>query len=243
MQYVRNEARLLEAAKPDNKDYSVLTCFTFPEKLYILLNNDKSGSVEWFLNGRAFRILNVKVFTSKVIPKYFKQTSFRSFTRQINAYNFEKVSHKISKFSYIHEFFQKENPKLLYSIIRRKDCSGNHSQTLHNRLTGLPQQPLPSPTSSFSSKSSSISSIDDNSPKMPNRKRKYFEEFMLSSKKSVGEDSSKVSRASGNQIMESFEDKHQALVAANDFLVDDEIRLLNELLFDDNDDNQLTNCL
>jgi hypothetical protein len=40
--------------------------------------------IKWSDSGLAFRILDVKEFTSKVLPKYFRTKKFSSFQRNLN---------------------------------------------------------------------------------------------------------------------------------------------------------------
>jgi hypothetical protein len=118
-------------------DYSHYTCFSFPEKLFILLSNDKSGCIEWCLDGKAFRILNKRFFVEQVIPKFFKrklpgslpfityyfvclETSFLSFARQVNVYGFQRIYDEQSAYAYHHQLFNRERSHLLYNMSRKQ---------------------------------------------------------------------------------------------------------------------------
>jgi hypothetical protein len=52
------------------------------------INNNRRGDnyeqfcVSWLPDGRAFVVYDIKEFTSKVIPKFFKASKFCSFTRK-----------------------------------------------------------------------------------------------------------------------------------------------------------------
>ena len=54
-----------------------------PFKLYEMLerssNSEQGSIVSWSEDGRAFTIRNTAEFVEHVVPKYFKQTKYRSF--------------------------------------------------------------------------------------------------------------------------------------------------------------------
>ena len=62
--------------------------FLFPWKLNRLLNDaEREGNediVSWLPHGRAFKIHNPKEFERKLMKKYFRQSQFKSFTRQVS---------------------------------------------------------------------------------------------------------------------------------------------------------------
>ena len=57
----------------NERDYSNVLSYSFPQKLQILLNSDKSGTVEWLPDGVAFRIVDKDAFVETVIPRFFKR--------------------------------------------------------------------------------------------------------------------------------------------------------------------------
>ena len=48
----------------------------FPERLYLLLQEDTTGITEWFDDGTGFRINNKSSFADILIPRYFKCKEF-----------------------------------------------------------------------------------------------------------------------------------------------------------------------
>lgn len=48
----------------------------FPERLYLLLQEDTTGITEWFDDGTEFRINNKSSFADILIPRYFKCKEF-----------------------------------------------------------------------------------------------------------------------------------------------------------------------
>jgi len=72
------------------------TPMSFPIKLYDLLNRveeeDLSGIISWQPHGRSFKIHNSKKFAENVMKRFFRQTKLTSFQRQLNLYNFSRIS-------------------------------------------------------------------------------------------------------------------------------------------------------
>jgi len=66
---------------------------TFPMKLHMILaNRDFQDIVTWLPHGRAWRVLRPKIFEDRVIPMYFRHGKFSSFLRQVNGWNFKRVT-------------------------------------------------------------------------------------------------------------------------------------------------------
>jgi hypothetical protein len=68
----------------------------FPWRLHQILDDmDKLGNssiISWKADGRKFRVINPTLLMTKVIPKYFKQKSFKSFQRQLHIYGFQRAA-------------------------------------------------------------------------------------------------------------------------------------------------------
>ncbi len=47
--------------------------FTFPHKLYILLEKENPDIITWALHGKVFKIIDITRFQNEIIPKYFKR--------------------------------------------------------------------------------------------------------------------------------------------------------------------------
>ena len=64
---------------------------TFLNKLYQILevnqslkqNKEFEKVVNWSNDGKFFTVKNMKIFTEKVLPKYFKHNNYASFVRQV----------------------------------------------------------------------------------------------------------------------------------------------------------------
>lgn len=103
---------------------------TFPQKLYQMLfdleKQEGGTDIASFLpHGRAFAIHDSKAFVASVMPKYFRMSRFSSFQRQLNLYEFGRVTEGPNKGSYYHELFVKGRPDLISTIKRNKIKSEN----------------------------------------------------------------------------------------------------------------------
>ena len=101
----------------------------FPRLLHTMLSRSEEGGytdiVSWQPHGKSFLIHDREKFVREVMPKYFKQTRFSSFQRQLNLYGFVRVErtgpdHK----SYYHERFLRDEPQLVETMGRSKRESG-----------------------------------------------------------------------------------------------------------------------
>lgn len=103
----------------------------FPEKLYQMLEVETSSSyssssniqdppVLWLPHGRAFVVRNPKLFTSNIMPRYFRQTKLTSFQRQLNLYGFRRITQGPDAGAYYHELFLKGRPQLCMRMVRQK---------------------------------------------------------------------------------------------------------------------------
>ena len=57
----------------------------------VLSNPETSDVVSWLPHGKGFAILHKRRFASEVMPLYFKQGKFTSFTRKLNRWGFARV--------------------------------------------------------------------------------------------------------------------------------------------------------
>ena len=114
----------------------------FPEKLYEMLDNESEGVqtpnsvspidpatiVSWLPHGRAFIVRKPKMFTSLIMPKYFRQTKLTSFQRQLNLYGFRRITQGADAGAYYHELFLRGRPQLCMRMVRQKVKGTGHKQ-------------------------------------------------------------------------------------------------------------------
>ena len=85
----------------------------FPEKLFEILENpDHAEILKWLPGGKAFIIMDKKRFASDLLPLYFKQTQFTSFTRKLSRWKFVRVPRGPFMGAYYHKLFRKDHKDL-----------------------------------------------------------------------------------------------------------------------------------
>ena len=66
----------------------------FPLKLFEMLADaeslDLTGAVSWRAEGRAFLVKDREMFMTRLYPRYFKATKYRSFQRQCGLWGFRR---------------------------------------------------------------------------------------------------------------------------------------------------------
>ena len=96
---------------------------SFPRKLHDLLNDaEREGFediVSWHADGKSFKVHKVVDFSRKIMLKYFNQTKYKSFQRQLNLYGFSRVSRGPDKGLMLHEKFVRENRSLCLTMNRK----------------------------------------------------------------------------------------------------------------------------
>jgi HSF-type DNA-binding len=97
---------------------------TFPQKLHKILadleSQDKSDIASFMPHGQAFAIHKPIEFTEEVMPNYFRMSHFSSFQRQLNLYDFRRISDGPDKGGYYHEFFVREHVSASFMMRRNK---------------------------------------------------------------------------------------------------------------------------
>lgn len=93
-----------------NPDISVRVDSTdsmnFPEKLMEVLSNEIYTSIiTWLPHGQSFIIYRRRKFVAEVLPRYFKQTKYTSFTRKLSRWGFTRITKGVDTGAYYHKLF------------------------------------------------------------------------------------------------------------------------------------------
>jgi hypothetical protein len=92
----------------------------FVWKLYEMLEGvDRSGEehiVSWVESGRAFKVHKLEEFVQNIVPIYFKQSKYKSFQRQLNFYDFTRITSGPNSGAYYHPEFLEGSKTLCLSI-------------------------------------------------------------------------------------------------------------------------------
>jgi HSF-type DNA-binding len=97
----------------------------FPVKLHMMIEATSTSThadiIRWQSHGRAFKVFDRERLVSQVLPHYLPgQKQFSSFQRQLNTYEFLKLTGSSNdKGAYYHEFFLHGRPFLSWLIFRK----------------------------------------------------------------------------------------------------------------------------
>jgi hypothetical protein len=95
---------------------------TYVDKEYKTPENEacEGISISWILDGRAFIVRSKEEFVKHLLPMFFRQAKFPSFTRKLYRWGFRQVSVAQERSSnnrremiFGHEFFQRDNKALM----------------------------------------------------------------------------------------------------------------------------------
>ena len=103
---------------PDNSN------IPFPWKLHAMLDaatdDEFEDIVSWERGGKAFKVHDSKRFVVFVLPRFFNQTRYKSFQRQLNIYGFTRVAAGKEKGLLSHKCFVRGNKALCVGMQRTK---------------------------------------------------------------------------------------------------------------------------
>ncbi|CAD8093285.1 unnamed protein product [Paramecium sonneborni] len=89
----------------------------FITKLYNILENQNTDVIHWNEDGDAFQINDIDKLVKTVLSVHYKQSSFLSFSRQLNQYGFQKQ--RVGKNIYVfkHPYFRKTQKEDIINIV------------------------------------------------------------------------------------------------------------------------------
>jgi len=143
LRYVHNVNCLILVLYEEQK-YSM----TLPFQLMELLNNEElSDIISWLPSGLGFLIKDKRRFASEVMPVYFKQSKYTSFTRRLNRWQFVIREHGHKKASYFHPQFNRGDREscMKMSPIPQKQSYKKRSASKQSTHEGAAQQNYASP--------------------------------------------------------------------------------------------------
>jgi hypothetical protein len=114
------------------------TVEAFPEKLYRILQDMEeqglSDIASFFAHGRAFGVHDVGRFVAEIMPKYFKQTKYTSFTRQLHLWGFLRIGSGPDSGGFYHDLFLHGRPHLNAYMKRVGVPKGVDRRRLKNKV-------------------------------------------------------------------------------------------------------------
>jgi len=85
----------------------------FAQKLFEILEDPgNTDIIKWLPGGKGWIMMDKKRFAEEVLPVYFKQTQFTSFTRKLSRWKFNRVPKGPYMGAYYHKFFRKDRKYL-----------------------------------------------------------------------------------------------------------------------------------
>lgn len=100
------------------------TAVSFPAKLFNMLKDAEAHGhddvISFLPHGKAFMIHKPEKFAQDIMPKYFKTGRLSSFHRQLNLYGFKRNTFGQDVGAFYHEYFQRDDQKLVAKIQRKK---------------------------------------------------------------------------------------------------------------------------
>mmetsp|Transcript_26567 Transcript_26567/g.61171 ORF Transcript_26567/g.61171 Transcript_26567/m.61171 type:complete len:549 (-) Transcript_26567:229-1875(-) len=158
---------MIEIFKNDHLSSGSQSHCRFPGKLYeILSNTEFSEVISWLPDGKAWKVRDEERFMKEIAPKYFRQTKYLSFIRQVYMWGFTKYRTTFGDAkesgAFHHKSFIKDEPQL---------CRKMHLPKPPEKTGEEPTQPNPVAYSSelqmqlsSSTKSNVQSSLVQNNP-------------------------------------------------------------------------------
>jgi hypothetical protein len=86
----------------------------------VLDRHDLTSIISWMPHGRAFLVKQQQQFASNILPRYFNQSKYLSFTRQLNLWGFKRITQGSDSGAYYHELFLRGRPYLAMRLRRQK---------------------------------------------------------------------------------------------------------------------------
>lgn len=124
----------------DHEEHQASHHSHFPLRLHeMLLWAERGGfdSVVSWLPGipqNSFKVHRKDDFVRLIMPRFFKQTQYKSFIRQLNLWDFQRIVVASSeKGGYSHELFNKTNPGLCMEMKRTKIKGKNSKLSQHSK--------------------------------------------------------------------------------------------------------------
>mmetsp|Transcript_4603 Transcript_4603/g.10214 ORF Transcript_4603/g.10214 Transcript_4603/m.10214 type:complete len:371 (+) Transcript_4603:1904-3016(+) len=98
----------------------------FPAKLHLIISDPANADIiTWMPHGRSWKILDQYRLMKEVVSKYFVQTKYESFRRQINGWGFKRLHQSgPDSRSYYNEFFLRGLPHLTHLMKRMPSHQG-----------------------------------------------------------------------------------------------------------------------
>lgn len=104
------------ASKALHNTCSEIKMYSFPLKLYDVIDAEDKEVIDWLLDGKAFKVKNVVAFREITLLKYFRHNKITSFNKQLNLYGFKRINSGENVGAYYHAEFLRGRRDLAIEI-------------------------------------------------------------------------------------------------------------------------------
>jgi hypothetical protein len=85
-----------------------------------MANSNSQNVVSWQPHGKAFRVHQPEVFARTIMRRYFNQTHYKSFQRQLHIYGFRRIKKGKDMGGYYHSLFSRHKKSMSLRMTREK---------------------------------------------------------------------------------------------------------------------------
>jgi len=85
----------------------------------VLSNKEFTDTIAWTASGKAFNIIQPKLFTSNILPGHFKQAKYSSFTRKLHRWGFMRHYRGTEAGAFFHKHFRRGR----LDLVEKMTCS------------------------------------------------------------------------------------------------------------------------
>lgn len=105
----------------------------FPALLHIMLSDEQySHIISWMPHGRAWKIIDKELLMEEAAPKFFGQSKYASFARQLSGWGFKRLHKAGPDFGcYYHECFLRGHPRLTVLMKRLSPGEGRGTPNIY----------------------------------------------------------------------------------------------------------------
>ena len=137
----------------------------------VLSNKEFSDVIAWTPSGKAFNILQPKLFTATILPQHFKSAKFSSFTRKLHRWGFMRHYRGPEAGAFFHKHFRRGRMDLVEKMTCSKpgggtpqpsNKAGGTSRAAAHAHDSVPAMPMILDTSSSSRDSASYRANNNN---------------------------------------------------------------------------------
>jgi hypothetical protein len=96
--------------------------------LEAMATNGSQHVVSWQPHGQAFRVHQPEVFARTIMARYFKQTNYKSFLRQLNIYGYRRINKGMDNGAYYHSHFIRNKNSMSLRMVREKIKGAGNSK-------------------------------------------------------------------------------------------------------------------